>query len=57
MNKKQRRKQNLENRILNGDAPFCTLHREYIDLTSMYVHHCYSGNRGRKYCKYMRLRG
>ena len=56
MNKNQRRKQNSENRILNGDYPFCTLHKEYIDLTTLYIHRCWEGNKGRKYCKYLRLR-
>ena len=56
MKKTQKRKQDLENRILNGDYPFCTLHKEYIDLTTFYVHHCYSGNHHKKHCKYLRLR-
>ena len=56
ISKKQQRRKNLENLILKKEYPYCKKHKEYLDMTDIYVHRCWLGHHGRSYCQYLRLR-
>jgi len=46
---------NLENLIEQGFA-YCSKHDRYLILKDLRKHHCYTGNHGKTYCKYVQKR-
>jgi len=45
----------LELLVLDQRA-YCAKHHDYIRLGTFYDHKCYTGNRGKTYCKYLKIR-
>lgn len=45
---------NLEQLVIDQRA-YCIKHRDYIDLRTFYTHKCYTGNRGKTYCSYLKI--
>ena len=48
------RKNRLEQISLDGKA-YCEKHGKYLCIAEVLGHHCYNGNHGRTYCKYLEI--